>query len=184
MDDNNEGGFFQPDTDINDFTDFMKRDREKMPEVTTPGMEDEPLEGASPSDGGDRLDDEEAAYLDYTEEQLYTAQLLLAQFDKVVAFGFSQWSGEDSDKYRKRINRPQGEDYEATLLAALLKKYQARLTLEYMFLTAMIIAYLPEGARAMEDRKRNKLREAAEIARRQQEAIEQKAAEIARTKSN
>lgn len=140
--------FDNPETDAEDFINQMKQPREEIeaPSIELPNddQEDEPVE---PEDS-EMLD-----ALDYTEEHRFTAEFLLIQMDKIIGFGLGVFSGEDSDKYRRRINRIQGEDYEAQLLAALIKKYQMRLSLEWMFASAMIIAYAPAFDQALKDRR-------------------------------
>ncbi len=59
----------------------------------------------------------------------------------------------DADRYRRRKTKPAGEDYEADPLAALLKEYQMRMSLEYMFVSALAIAYFPAVSMAVKDRK-------------------------------
>ena len=156
--------FDNPENDTEDFIAQMKQPREEIdaPSMDLPGddLDDEPAE---PEDS-EMLD-----ALDYTEEHRFTAEFLLIQMDKIIGFGLGVFSGEDSDKYRRRINRIQGEDYEAQLLAALIKKYQMRLSLEWMFASAMIIAYAPAFDQALKDR-RAKVKAEQEEAR--QEYIE------------
>lgn len=75
------------------------------------------------------------------------------QLDKVLAFTLSLVSTMDADRYRRRKTKPAGEDYEADPLAALLKEYQMRMSLEYMFVSALAIAYFPAVSMAVKDRK-------------------------------
>ncbi|KAA3636949.1 MAG: hypothetical protein DWQ02_07460, partial [Bacteroidetes bacterium] len=83
----------------------------------------------------------------------YTAEFLLIQIDKVLAFSFGLVSGMDSDRYRRRKEKIQGNDYEAEIGAALVKKYQMRLSLEWMFISALVIGYAPMMNKALKDRK-------------------------------
>lgn len=141
--------FDTPEMDTTDFISQMKQPREEIevPDIDLPG--DDLDEDAEP----EPEDREMMDALDYTEEHRFTAEFLLIQMDKLIGFSLSVLSGEDAERYRRRINRIQGEDYEAQLLAALIKKYQMRLSLEWMFASAMIIAYAPAFDRAMKDRK-------------------------------
>lgn len=91
----------------------------------------------------------------FTDEHKFTAEFLLIQIDKVLGFAFGMISGEPGDKYRRRKNQVQGKDYEAELAAALVQKYQMKLSLEWAFVSALIIAYSPAGAQAFADRAKN-----------------------------
>lgn len=153
--------FDNPETDAEDFISQMKQPRE---EIETPSME---LPGEDIEEEVQEPEDREMLdALDYTEEHRFTAEFLLIQMDKIIGFGLGVFSGEDSDKYRRRINRIQGEDYEAQLLAALIKKYQMRLSLEWMFASAMLIAYAPAFDQALKDR-RAKVKAEQEAARQE-----------------
>ncbi len=99
------------------------------------------------------FDREQAELLNYNEGQYLTAKFMLVQLDRILAFGFSMLSGKEMDNYRLRRDEIKGKDYEAELLAALVKKYQMGLSLEAMFVTAIVMAYAPMYQRAMRDRK-------------------------------
>lgn len=145
----NNSFFDNPEMDTSDFISQMRHPREEIeaPDLDLPGEE---FEEADIEDPEDR---EMMDALDYTEEHRFTAEFLLIQIDKIIGFGLSVFSGGEAESYRRRVNRIQGEDYEAQLLAAMIKKYQMRLSLEWMFASAMIIAYAPAFDKAMKDRK-------------------------------
>lgn len=137
--------------DINSFIKDMKIKRE---EVEPPPAFDEPEEPEDPEAGLPGESDEQMAeHLDFTEEHRFTAEFILIQMDKMLAFSFGLISGMDSDRYRRRKEKIQGNDYEAELGAALIKKYQLRLGLEWMFISAIVIGYAPMMNKAMKDRK-------------------------------
>ena len=142
----------QASGDVDAFIKEMKAPREKID--PPPAFEsDEP----DPDDPDDDLpgesDEQMANHLDYTDEHKFTAEFLLIQIDKVLAFSFGMVSGMDSDRYRRRKEKIQGNDYEAEIGAALVKKYQMRLSLEWMFISALVIGYAPMMNKALKDRK-------------------------------
>lgn len=141
--------------DINSFIKDMKIKRE---EVEPPPAFEEPEEAeVEPEDPEAGLpgesDEQMAEHLDFTEEHRFTAEFILIQMDKMLAFSFGLISGMDGDRYRRRKEKIQGNDYEAELGAALIKKYQLRLGLEWMFISAIVIGYAPMMNKAMKDRK-------------------------------
>ena len=153
-----------PSTSLKDFLGHMKEPVEHI--EPPPGFEEEEEEPLSEEDS------ETAMYLDYDEEHEMTAFLILSNMDRVLAFFFSLISGEDMDKYRRRGNQLKGQekDLELQVAAALVKKYQLRMSLEWMFASAIIMGYGPVAATAFADRKKRK--KAEEEAKRQREAQE------------
>ncbi|MCB0653222.1 MAG: hypothetical protein KDC85_18255 [Saprospiraceae bacterium] len=141
--------------DVDSFIKEMKAPREKID--PPPAFESDDQDEMDPDNPDDDLpgesDEQMADHLDYTEEHKFTAEFLLIQIDKVFAFSFGMISGMDSDRYRRRKEKIQGNDYEVELGAALVKKYQMRLSLEWMFISAMVIGYAPMMNKAMKDRK-------------------------------
>src|SRR5690606_13327486 len=97
-------------------------------------------------------DQEVLNYFDYTEDHYRTAEFFLIWLDKGFAFGASMISGMEMNRYRRRIEKPK-DDYEAQVTAALVKKYQMALPLEWMLVTALLMAYVPEYVKAFQDRK-------------------------------
>lgn len=153
--------FDTPEMGADDFIASMKQPREEIeaPDFSFPGEEEE----EEPEHPEDR---EMLDALDFTEEHRFTAEFMLIQLDKLIGFGLSVFSGGESDDYRRRKVRMKGEDYEVEVLAALVKKYQMRLTLEWMFASALMIGYAPMVNKAMKDRK-ERVNESNEEARRQ-----------------
>lgn len=167
--------------ELNDFLKHMKMPREQVDE---PGFSypdddepDEPEKGDTPDnpkdEGGGETDEQMLDHFDYTPEHKYTAEFLLIQLDKIIAFGLGMFSGLDSDRYRRRKARVKGDDYEAEVLAALLKKYQMRLSLEWMFVSAIVIAYAPAVEMAVKDRAVIREKQAREKRREEIETIAQ-----------
>lgn len=141
--------------DVAAFIKEMKAPREKID--PPPAFETDEPDGPTPENQEDDLpgetDEQMAEHLDFTEEHKFTAEFLLIQIDKVLAFSFGLVSGMDSDRYRRRKEKIQGNDYEAEIGAALVKKYQMRLSLEWMFISALVIGYAPMMNKALKDRK-------------------------------
>ena len=148
-------------TSLKDFLGHMKEPVEEM--EPPPGFDDPEEEDLSEEDRAT------AAYLDYDEEHEMTAFLLLSNLDRVLAFLFSLISGDDMEKYRRRGNQLKGQekDLELQVAAALVKKYQMRMSLEWMFATAIVMGYGPIAVKAVSDRKRIK-KEKEEAERRRQ----------------
>jgi hypothetical protein len=134
------------------FIAHMKTPREQM---DLPGDDgNDPLkENDEDGDDWSAEDEDMMNHFDYTPEHKYLAEFFLVQIDKAVAFSLSIISGAETDRYRRRLKKPSGEDYEAEILAALLKKYQMRMSLEWMFVSAMVIAYSPMVDMALKDRR-------------------------------
>ncbi len=162
------------ESELNNFIKHMKTPREH---VEAPGFdypdEEEPADGDGPTQPGQEgeSDKEMLDHFNFTPEHKYTAEFLLIQLDKLIAFGCGMFSGQPSDKYRRRKTRIQGEDYEAEILAALLKKYQMQLSLEWMFVSAIAIAYAPVVETAVKDRRIVQEQKARERRREEIETI-------------
>jgi hypothetical protein len=151
-------------TSLKDFMSHMSDPVEDM--APPPGFE----EAEEPGEELTEEDREMAAYLDYEEEHEMTAFLILSNIDRMMAFIFSLISGDEMDKYRRRGNQLKGseKDMELQVAAALVKKYQMRMSLEWMFATAFVMGYGPIAAKAFSDRQR--ILKQKEQERRQQEA--------------
>lgn len=136
---------------------FLTHMKQPVEEIEAPPV----LEGMGEEDpddlGGDNPEEEEMlSHFDYSEEHKLTAEFILIQVDKALAFSFSLVSGMDSDRYRRRKEKMATDDYELEIAAALVKKYQMRLSLEWMFASAMIMGYAPLLNKAIKDRAENK----------------------------
>lgn len=88
-------------------------------------------------------DQEAAAYLDYTDEHRTTAIWIIRTIDRGMGLACNLLSGDDSQQYQKYTkNRDIGDDY-LDVTAALVKKYQARMSLEVVFASMFLAAYIP-----------------------------------------
>lgn len=148
----------QASADMKTFISQMKKPREKIeaPPIMFPDEEEEEIIEDPLDQGSGESDEEMLNHFDYSEEHRYTAEFMLIQLDKFLAFSLSMISGSESDRYRRRKTRMEGDDYEAEILAALVKKYQMRLSLEWMFASAIVIGYAPMVDKAIADRKVNR----------------------------
>ena len=81
-----------------------------------------------------------------------------------MAFVASMVTGMEMDRY-KRPKKP--DDYEIEVTAAMMKKYEVQMSLEWMFAVAMIGAYSPAFQKAYADRQAMKAKKEKE--RRQEE---------------
>lgn len=135
---------------------FLSHMKQPVEEVEAPPSFDFMDEDEEISSGGDEVDDEMLSHFDYTEEHKLTAEFMLIQVDKALAFSFSLISGMEMDRYRRRKDKIQSDDYELEIAAALIKKYQMRMSLEWMFASAMIMGYAPLLTKAIQDRKDKK----------------------------
>lgn len=149
--------FFSAKDSDNDLKDFLKHMKQPVEEIEAPPIfqkeEEEPNPVELPDTSLDPEDEEMAGYLDYTEEHRLTAEFMLIQLDKGVAFSLSMLSGMDMDRYRRRKVRNKADDYEVEIAAALVKKYQMRLSLEWMLATAIVMGYTPMISKAIGDRR-------------------------------
>ncbi len=152
--------FFSAEKSEKDLGGFLKHMKTPVEKIDAPPImqdleEDEqatevPL---NPDDIPSPEDEELASYLDYSEEHRLTAEFMLIQLDKGLAFSLSMISGMDMDRYRRRKARNKADDYEVEIAAALVKKYQMRLSLEWMLATAILMGYTPMVNKAMKDRR-------------------------------
>ena len=151
--------------------DFLKHMKTPVEQIEAPPiMMDQEEEIDNPEITNEEIDPEDRdaiSYLDYSEEHKLTAEFILVQLDKVLAFSFSMISGAEMDRYRRRKEKPNGTDYEAEIGAALVKKYQMRLSLEWMMASALVMGYAPMMNKAFADRRKAKAEEARERARQQ-----------------
>lgn len=158
--------FFSAKDSGNDLKDFLKHMKQPVEEIEAPPIfqkEAEPEAPPTSEEIPDPADEEMAQMLDYTEEHRLTAEFILIQLDKGVALTLSLLSGMDMDRYRRRKVRNQADDYELEIAAALVKKYQMRLSLEWMLATALVMGYAPMINKAVSDR------QAAAMARAREE---------------
>ena len=136
-----------------DFIAHMSRPREKVeaPDFELPGFEEDEISTDSPPPSEDSL------LLEYNAEQLWTAELILFKVDEIIAWLLAIWSGQSPDKYRKRKTANAAkDDREVQLAAALLNKYQMKMSLEWAFLSLFIMGYAPVFIQAGQDAKKGK----------------------------
>lgn len=147
--------FFSAKDSNQDLKHFLTHMKQPVEEIEAPPIfqkEEEAPTVEEPVDTPDPADEEMAQLLDYTEEHRLTAEFMLIQLDKGLAFALSMISGADMDRYRRRQVRNKADDYELEIAAALVKKYQMRLSLEWMLATALIMGYAPMINKAIGDR--------------------------------
>lgn len=159
--------FFSAKDSNQDLKHFLTHMKQPVEEIEAPPIfqkeeEAQSEEPAPPVDTPDPADEEMAQLLDYTEEHRLTAEFMLIQLDKGMAFALSMISGADMDRYRRRQVRNKADDYELEIAAALVKKYQMRLSLEWMLATALIMGYAPMINKAIGDRQQANMAKARE----------------------
>lgn len=112
---------------------------------------EEPTESAAESAPGEQageepLNDEDrrsAEYLNYDDEHRTTAIWVIRTIDRGMGMLCGLLSGDKSERYYKyQSNQAIGDDY-LDVTAALVKKYQARLSLEFVFVTILLASYVP-----------------------------------------
>ena len=149
--------------DTKDFIGHMARPREQVeaPDFDVPGLDDEDEPEKDTQEAPE--DDQDTLYLDYTSEQLWSAELILFKTDELIAWLLSMLSGKSPDAYRKRKAASSNkDDREVQLLAALINKYQMKMSLEAAFLSLFLMSYSPMFISAYQDMKANKKRQAQE----------------------
>ncbi|PHN00753.1 hypothetical protein [Flavilitoribacter nigricans] len=166
-----------PISDADNFFSVSSKDREAemkkyMQELAAPKekMDDVELEFMDDPDdpAGDpqmtREEQELAGYLDVSDGHKEMARVMLMGIDKFLAFIASMITGMDMDRY-KRSKNP--DNYEVEVTAAMMKKYEVQMSLEWMFAVMMIGAYSPAFQKAYADHKAMKAKREKE--RRQEE---------------
>jgi hypothetical protein len=145
--------------DTENFIAHMKKPREEVeaPDFDIPGLIDEEDENSPETQGTSPKSDHDALLLEYTSEQLWSAELILFKVDEVIAWILSIFTGEAPDKYRKRKSADsKGDDREVQLAAALLNKYQMKMSLEWAFISLFVMGYAPVVIQATQDAKKKK----------------------------
>jgi hypothetical protein len=137
----------QTEADLNAFVSHMQQDKEivEAPEID---LEEEAEEQPS-SEERELLGQVNGA----TPEHQELSKFILIQIDKVFSFAFSLVSGMEPERYQTKLSKSTGNEYESEILAGLLYKYQLRMSLEYMFLIAILLVYTPMATKAVKDRK-------------------------------
>lgn len=150
------------DEDLKSFVDHMGQPREEIPQL--PGFDGEGIGpiGGGGEDGepGEGLSPDErdiVQYFDFTDEHRMTAEIGLIWIDRLMALIASLITGKNAEAYRTREGKPDKDDYEIQLAAALVKKYQMRMSLEWAFMLAMGMRYGPVVASIPGDVKKAKI---------------------------
>lgn len=135
------------DEDLKSFLAHMEQPREEIPQLPDfdEGGAIGPIEGeeGGPGEELSREEKDMVQYFDFTDEHRLTAEIGLIWIDRLMAMIASFITGRSADAYRTRKGKPPKDDYEIQLAAALVKKYQMRLSLEWAFLMAMGMRYGP-----------------------------------------
>ncbi|MEL6669617.1 MAG: hypothetical protein AAFP08_11655 [Bacteroidota bacterium] len=161
--------FFAVKKDTDDFVKQMKQPRET---VEAPPLafldEDDEAPGSDPIDN---VEEGTAQHFDYDEEHEKTAEFVLMTMDQCFSFCASMYSGDSAEKYNRFSGKKRPTDYQLMVTAAMLKKYQAKLSLEWMFVTIVLMSFTPVGREAHKDRQKAN-------ARARKEAVERRAQEL------
>lgn len=151
------------DEDLKSFIAHMEQPREEIPQL--PDFDGGGAIGPIEGEEGEELSREEkdmVQYFDFTDEHRLTAEIGLIWIDRLMAMIASFITGRSADEYRTRKGKPPKDDYEIQLAAALVKKYQMRLSLEWAFLMAMGMRYGPVMASVPRDVRKGKVKVEAE----------------------
>lgn len=146
--------------DMKDFISTLKAPKEKMDDVDTSFMDDpEELEGGPATDELTEEERQMASYLDVSDGHKEMARAGLLMVDQLLSTVASMITGENPDRYR-RGKKP--DDYEVEVTAAMMKKYEVRMSLEVMFIIAIVGAYSPAFSKAYADFRKKKEEKARE----------------------
>lgn len=148
------------DDDLKGFIAHMEKPREEIPQLSGFDGDDGlgPIGGGGDPDGGLSPDERDMVqYFDFTEEHRMTAEIGLIWIDRLMALIASMITGRSAEEYRTRKGKPDKDDYEIQLAAALVKKYQMRMSLEWAFMLAMGMRYGPVVASLPRDVKKAKI---------------------------
>ncbi|WP_020539278.1 hypothetical protein [Lewinella cohaerens] len=100
-------------------------------------------------------------YLDYSDEHKVTATFMIMTFDRVMGMGCGMLAREPGEAYRKFNNKSDISNDYLDVTAALVKKYQARMSLEFILIGTMIAIYAPNFSMAYSKGKIKKAQEEA-----------------------
>lgn len=160
------GDFFSPGdmkSGLDDFVKHMKTPREKVEAPAVHFGDEEEEEG--PLGEVDPLAEVEQgtlSHFDYDEEHEKTAEFILMTMDQAFSFVGGMYSGQPAEKYNRFSGKKRPTEYQLSVTAAMLKKYQTKLSLEWMFATIIVMAFAPTFREAQKDRteaKRKQMRE-------------------------
>ncbi|AEE53745.1 hypothetical protein [Haliscomenobacter hydrossis] len=161
-------------SEIDDFLSSITMPRE---EITAPPIMTGPDE---PDDAPITDNDEQTiGLLNYEPEHRETALFFIGMIDNAMGMAGMFISGMPAEKYMK-FAKTTPPEYYVNVTAALVKKYQARMSLETMFISALMMIYGPVIPAAMADRRKVEEQEERE---RQQAEIQRQAQIIANAKA-
>jgi hypothetical protein len=127
--------------------------KEKMDDVELDFMDDPDDPEAAGGDPDMTPEEQElAGYLDVSDGHKQMARVMLMGIDKFLAFVAGMITGMDMDRY-KRSKNPDNYEVEVTVTAAMMKKYEVQMSLEWMFAVMIIGAYSPTFQKAYADYK-------------------------------
>lgn len=158
---------------FNDFVGHMQQPREKM--------EDSPLTYSDPLTDPTRAPEEEPlteddegniGFFNYDEDHHMTALFCIGLLDSGMGFIGTMATGLEPERYQRFANRTP-PDYYVQATAAMVKKYHARLSLEWMFFTAVAMAYGPVLKKVRQDRKELAKRAKAEADLAEEQRLQQ-----------
>lgn len=164
-------------SDFDDFMSSITTPREHI-EAPTPPPTPDADPGATDAPITDN-DEETLNYFDYSPEHKQTALTAIYALDMVFGFTGQLISGMPADRYKQFADGKKPSSDFVDVTAALIKKYQVRLSLEAMFFTALAMIYGPSLTMAIADRRKvaeaEETQQEAEIARRAQMIADAKA---------
>lgn len=170
----------EANSDFDDFLSSITTPREHI-EAPTPPPTLDADPGAADAPITDN-DEETLNYFDYSPEHKQTALTAIYALDMVFGFTGQLISGMPADRYKQFADGKKPSSDFVDVTAALIKKYQVRLSLEAMFFTALAMIYGPSLTLAMADRRKmaeaeERQRQEDEIARRAQMIADAKASQ-------
>jgi hypothetical protein len=125
----------------------MQQPREKMDDLP-PLFDEEDISGEALTDD----DEGNLRYLNYDPEHKTTALFLIGALDSGIGLVGTLVTGLAPERYQAFTDRTP-PDFYVDAAAALVKKYQAKLSLEAMLITALVMVYAPSAQQMLKDRK-------------------------------
>lgn len=160
---------------IDGFIKEMKVPREKIdaPEITF--GDDDLLDLPKDEDAIlDQVEDGTLSFFDYDEDHERTAEFGWVGLDFLVSTMAGIYAGEDAEKYARFNDKKKPTKYQVSVAAAVVKKYQTKLSLEWMLATIVFMAFTPAFAQATKDRKANRKKAIIEEEKTKAEAVAKK----------
>jgi len=144
--------------DLSDFISHMKTPREQI-DAPPPSFGDAEPEASNLANQEvlEEVEEGTLSYFDFDEEHEKTAEFGLVLLDQLMSFIAGLYSGQDASKYERfQGGKKKPSKYQIEVTAAMVKKYQAKMQLEWMFATAIFMAYAPIFSQAHKDRSQAK----------------------------